>query len=316
MSEPLFEVSGLPVTAYNLGLLVSLVMASVLAAIGLKKRGFEPRVLETFLIFVIPLGVILGRGMYVLIRLNFFLSWENALALRFWQGGYSIWGLILAFLIAGIFAAKRTGFRPSVLLDALVPYALLMLALGRFCEGFAGQGFGQEAPETLRFFPFAVINEYEEWRYAIFMLEGLAALLFILVVLKQEAGTGNGTRLAVILFCASQILFESLRKDEVLSWGFVKASQMFSAITLYALLVYGLYGHKNNAWKAPRHLAQAAFFLLIFVIVGLEFALDKTNIDTNIIYLVMAAVCLGLCLVTARCALKKQEQPALSLSTV
>lgn len=311
MSEPLFSLYGFPVTAYGLGIFLSLALCAVFAALHLKKQGFEPRTLETFLLFAIPLGVILGRAVYVLIRLNFFLGWENALALRFWQGGYSVWGVILAFLLAGVLTGKLLHIKPARLLDALAPGALLMLALSRFMEGFAGQGFGQEVPALLRFFPFAVVNEYEEWRYAVFVLEGLAALVFMLKVLRYKGEEGNKTRLALILFCAFQIVFESLREDEVLSWGFVKASQMFSAIGLYLILLGGLYFRGNSAWRAPRHLAQATFFLLIFVIVGLEFAIDKTTIDINLIYIVMTAVCLGLCLLVRHCAINKEKRTAI-----
>lgn len=310
MSEPLFYIGAFLVTAYGLGLFLSVGLVSVPACFHMKKQGFAPAVLETFLLFVLPLAVLLGRAMYVLIRLDFFLSWEGDLALRFWQGGYSVWGVILAFLLSGVLAAKALRLKPSALLDALAPFGLLTLALARLMDGFIGQGFGQIAPDFLSFFPVSVVNEYGEWRYAVFILEGAAALLFAYLITGSKAAPGGKARLALILFCAFQILFESLREDEVLSWGFVKASQLFSAVTLYLLLIEGLYLRGESAWKAPRHLAQAVFFLLIFVIVGLEFAIDKTTIDINLIYLVMTAVCVGLCLLVRHCAINREKRTA------
>ncbi len=305
MSEPLFVFLGLPVTAYALGLVISLALCAILAYAGLKRKGFEPLALETFLLLMLPLGLLLGRGVYVLIRLNFFLGWPDALALRFWQGGYSVFGLILAFLLSGFLSARITKVSPNKLLDALSPYGLLMLGLARFCEGLSAQGFGQEVAASLRFFPLAVVNEYEEWRFAIFMLEGVAALIFALIVLWQKGRDGNQIRLTLILFFVSQILFESLREDEVLSWGFVKASQLLSAVGLFVIINMGLFGKQISAWRGPSHLALALFFILIFIIVGLEFAIDKTTLNINLIYLVFAACCAGLGLLAHRSAVKE-----------
>jgi prolipoprotein diacylglyceryltransferase len=297
---PLFTLAGLPVTAYALGLALSLALSSALAARGLRVKGYAPRVVETFLLIALPLGLLLSRLAYVLIRLNFFLDWGEGLALRFWQGGYSMWGALAGFLLSADWAARMNHVAIAPLADALAPYGLLTLALGRGCEGLAGQGFGQLAPESLAFFPLAVVNEYEEWRFAIFLLEGAAALAFMLMVVRFRGAPGGRLRLAVILVCASQILFESLRADEVLSWGFVKASQLLGAAGLFLVMVYGLFIRRRNAWRAPSHLALAAFFLIIFVIVGLEFAIDKTTININLIYLTMAACCLGLAALALR----------------
>ena len=297
---PLFTLAGLPVTAYALGLALSVALSSALAARGLRKKGYAPRVVETFLLMAIPLGLLLSRLAYVLIRLNFFLDWGEGLALRFWQGGYSFWGALAGFLLSVYLAARVNGVNAAKLADALAPYGLLMLALGRWCEGLAGQGFGQLAPEGLAFFPLAVVNEYEEWRFAIFLLEGAAALVFMLMIVRRRGAPGERLRLAVILVCAGQILFESLRADEVLSWGFVKASQLLGAAGLMMVMADGLFIRRRNAWRAPAHLALAAYFLIIFVIVGLEFAIDKTTININLIYLTMAACCLGLAALALR----------------
>lgn len=170
----LFTLAGLPVTAYALGLALSLAFSSALAARGLRKKGYAPRVVETFLLMAIPLGLLLSRLAYVLIRLNFFLDWGEGLALRFWQGGYSFWGALAGFLLSVYLAARvNNGVNAAKLADALAPYGLLMLAL-------------------------------------------------------------------------------------------------------------------------------AAYFLIIFVIVGLEFAIDKTTININLIYLTMAACCLGLAALALR----------------
>ena len=303
MTEPLFHILGLPVTAYGLGLTASLLLSGLMLLRQMKKAGYPPAAYETFLLLAIPLGLVLSRLFYVLIRLNFFIGWGEGLAFRFWQGGYSFWGLPLALLLAAALAARPRGLSPARLLDSAAPCALLLLALGRLCEGLAGQGFGREALPALSFFPFALVNEYGEWRYAIFLLEALGALVILLLVSKARGGQpGDRARLALALYCAFQLLFESLRQDEVLTWGFVKASQLFSALSLLFLMVSGLFIRRKNTWRAPAHLALALLFLLILLVAGLEYAIDKTGISLGLIYALMAAASLGLGLLSRRAA--------------
>lgn len=303
MILPLITLGPLAITAYSLGMALSALLASVLMMRGLKKAGYPPRVGETFLLFFIPLGLLLARLAYVLIRVNFFISYGEGLAFRLWEGGYSVWGVLLGFLLAGALTARRTGLPLAPLMDYLAPYALLFLALGRGMEGLAGLGFGQEVPPYLAWFPVAVGNEWGEWRYAVFLLEAAAALVFALLVMKTRPGApGDRLRLGLILFLASQILFETLREDEVLSWGFVKASQLLSAIGLFLTLCWGLFLARVNTWKAPGHLALAAFFLLILGVTGLEFLIDKSDLNINLILGLMALCCLLLALLGLRCA--------------
>lgn len=290
------------ITPYSLALALALALASALAALWLKRKGYAPPVAETFLLLAIPLGLLLARLAYVLIRLGFFLGWGEGLAFRFWQGGYSLWGALSGFLLALPLTARLTGTDAARLGDELAPCGLLFLALGRLAEGLAGQGFGQIVPESLAFFPLAVINEYDEWRFAVFLLEGVAALAFLGIVLRRRGQPGDRLRLALILVCAGQILLESLRADEVLTWGFVKASQMLGAAGLLMMMVDGLFMRRRSRWRAPNHLALAVFFLLVLLIAGLEYAIDKTEMNINLIYALMAAACILLALTTATCA--------------
>ena len=102
----------------------------------------------------------------------------------------------------------------------------------------------------------------------------------------------------MVLFCAFQILFESLREDEVISFGFVRAGQLLCAITLFALMACGLF--RRGGLKGKKIVSFIAYFLLIGVIVGMEFAIDKTNWPILLIYGLVLLSCMGLALVTGR----------------
>lgn len=295
MDGAVFRLLGLPVTAYALAMAFSVVASMVFAAVCVRRAGFSHRTTETFFLAAVPLCLLLARLAYVLIRLPFFLDRPDGLAFRPWQGGYTLWGALAGFPLAGLLAAKRNGVHAAGLMDTLAPAGLLALALGRFCEGLAGQGFGEEASPGLHFFPFAVINAWGEWRWAVFMLEGFAALLFILIVLRERSlSPGGRARLALILVCAFQILLESFREDEFLRWGFVRAGQMIPALTLFCLLAYALFIRRAGDWRAPRHLALTGFLLLAALVAALEFALDKTTLSVYLIYVLMLAAVTGM----------------------
>lgn len=304
MSPAVFTLFGLPVTAYALGMALGILAICLWLWLSAKKAGFSRAMVEWFILLAIPLGLLFARLAFVLVRLFYFLERSDGLAFRIWQGGTTLWGALLGFLAAGVLSARIHRVSAASWLDYLAPYGLVVIALGRFCEGLSGQGFGQEAVPGLSFFPFAVQNEWGEWRYAVFLLSGLVALLFALLVSKLKLKRpGDTSRLALILFCAAQIWLESLREDQFLSWGFVKAAQLFAVLILFYLLLEGLFVRRGS-WLWPRHLALALFAFCVLLVIALEFALDKTQLNINLIYGIMFSGCLGLFLVTANASLK------------
>lgn len=308
MGTTLFTIAGFPVTAYALGMAVSLGVSVLAAFFFLKKAGLSQKLSERFVIGAILLGLLLARLFYVLIRLPFFMTRPDGLAFRFWQGGYTLWGALAGFVLAAAITAAKSGVKPAVILDAAAPAGLLMLALGRFCEGLSGQGFGEEAITRLQFFPLATLNEWGEWRYAVFMLEGAAALVFLGIVLSRKNWqAGSRFSLSLVLVCAFQILFESLREDEFLRWGFVRVGQLMAVLVLFYLLIHALFIKKETAWQAPRHFAVTLFLFFTIILIALEFALDKTHLPTLVLYGIMVAAVIGKLILLWKVAVMKHR---------
>ena len=307
MNRTLLSLFGLPITAYALGMTLSAALVIAFVFLHSNRYGLKLWVTETFILMAIPLCLLLARLVYVLARLDFFLERGEGMALRLWQGGYTLWGAIPGFLLAGILTARLAGLKSSNLLDILTPAGLLMLALGRFCEGLSGQGFGEESSTKLSFFPFAVVNEYGEWRWAIFMLEGMAALLFMLILFKEKnLYPGGVLRHALTLLCASQILFESLREDEFLRWGFVRLGQLLPAILLLLLMITASKKAGEDR-RVPIPFAGSMFAFLILLVIALEFAFDKTSLGTGLIYAAMLLAVIGLYAIVRAAGLTKRR---------
>ena len=86
------------------------------------------------------------------------------------------------------------------------------------------------------------MNEWEEWKYAVFMLEGITALVIFMVLLLKGEKWQNGyrARLFLILYSSSQIILEALRRDNFLRWLFVRVSQVTAAVVMLGLFVFSV----------------------------------------------------------------------------
>ena len=160
-----------------------------------------------------------------------------------------------------------------------------------------------EEPDAICRFPFAVKNYYGAWRFSINLWEGLAAVVFLIVLLRmKKRKTGGACSLLLLMYASCQIIFESMRKDEVIIWSFVKANQLISAILVLGILVF-CWLKQPKEQRNVKELCIRIAMLLIFagIIMLLEFALDQKinfllwmRVDLN--YLVMAACCVGMLL--------------------
>ena len=204
-----------------------------------------------------------------------------------WGGvrGGALWGAIGGGALAALIAGRLTRAKVSRLLDVLSPAAALAIALSRFGEFSIGEGIGPDVTvEGLCFFPVAVVNEWEEWRYAVFLLEGIVALIIFMVLVRPPREgwrDGDRARLFLILYSSCQIVLEALRRDNFLRWLFVRVSQVTAAVVLLGLFVAAVLRWKKRPAsermpKARLTLLAAIFVLLVAITVLLEFAADKS----------------------------------------
>ena len=95
----------------------------------------------------------------------------------------------------------------------------------------------------MKFFPLAVVNEWEEWYFAVFMLEGIVGLVILALLMTRGRHLTDGyrARMFLILYSAAQVFLEALRRDNFLRVIiFVRVSQVVSAVVLLSVLVSGV----------------------------------------------------------------------------
>ena len=278
----MWNILGRELTPYAVSIWIAGILA--LAVFLLEGRKLKPAALAWTAGLGIVLGLMGARLYYVLARLelfldlglsNFFAAEEPEYVSWGAVSGAAFWGAVGGVSLGALLAGKITGTRVSALLDALAPSAALGIAISRFGEFSIGEGIGPEvSEEALQFFPLAVMNEWEEWNYALFILEGLVGLIiFALLMTRGRRVTGGyRARMFLILYSSAQIVLEAMRRDNYLRWLFVRVSQLASALVLLGLVIFGLIrwtrrtkaDGRGAGWLAGKALLDLLVLVLVF----------------------------------------------------
>ncbi len=308
--------------------------AAALLALGLmqftrKKHDLSNEAVSWFAVLCVPLGVFFARLGYFLARLNYFREKGLAYFFRFDLGGYVLYGALLGVLLAACLSARITRTPVSRVLDGAAGPGMIAVCCCRMAESLVRLGYGMSIsewfgdpilleldpstrlpssfawadPSPLFRFPLACQPKGSEWYFAVFFWEALAALIIALIVLlMKRRAEGGHAALAVLLYAACQILMESMRKDAVLTWGFVKVSQLLSAVAIGAVMLICCIRLPRAERKRGRIAAVwASVLLLLGVVIALEFALDEKIaflawMHMDVCYLGIGLCCLGIIL--------------------
>ena len=298
--EPLLTAGPFTVTAYSLAAAAGCLISVCLYLLLARRYGPDRDTAERTALFAIPLGIFAGHFLYALVKLRSFLEDEGILFLLTpWRGGFMFLGTLLGVCLATFLGARdREGVKKS--LNCLAPALTFLIAVMRFIEPLCGQGNGEDT--EIAFFPlsYAADPEWPQFRSAaIFFWAGLYGIVCCLILLMYIRKNPEGLRtakLGLVLYCAGEILLESLRRDQVIKWSFVRVSQLFCAIILVLPVIWAVIKGRYKGKKAV--LSILAMAVLIGGCVALEFSVDKPLIlGDNVIYFTdwLTYGLLGLC---------------------
>ncbi len=251
-----------------------------------RRSGLKKGTAGTLALLLPPLGLLFARVFYVLAGLGWYEEIGLVRALYLWEGGYAMWGALLGFALAALLASLLAHERASVLLDACAAPAALFIALCRLAAWpFSGEGLGRLVDSDSLFcrFPFAVQDEAGEWRWAVFLLEFVIALVILHFLLASRRKDGEKAGLFLILYGASQILCESLHGNagKMVWHQFVRVPQLMSALVLAALFIAGAVRRiraSSPVRLSGRRIAELSLFLFhgLALVIAMEFARDKS----------------------------------------
>ena len=298
-------------------------LALILIQLTRKKHDLSSTAVSWFAVLCVPLAVFFARAGYYLVRLNYFREKGFMYFFRFDQGGYILYGALLGVLLAAVMAARITRTPVSRVLDASAGPGMIAVCLCRLSERLVPLGYGMSIvewfgdpfllefdptaripssfpwsdPSPLFHFPLAVQID-GIWYFSIFFWEAVAAAVIAIIVMLMKRRTAGGhVTLALLLYAACQILLESLRKDAVLTWGFVKVSQLLSAIMIGIITLICCFRLDHR--KKQVVTAWILIFALFGIVISMEFALDEkiailSWMHIDLCYLVIGLASLGL----------------------
>lgn len=307
-----FTIGSLKGWSYGLVLALSAAAALLMMLLRKRKTGLKTETVLVFGLLAVPLCIFTAHLAFWLCSLD----WLKKTGASFWNfagGGYMLYGAVAGGFLAAFLASRICGEPFGRIADAASAPAALMIATGRFAEYLVGAGYGSsvvewfdpyeewsmiawEDPEPICRFPFAVQNYYGTWRFSINLWEGLAAVIFLIVLLRlRKRKSGGSATLLLLMYAVCQIVFESMRRDEVILWGFVRVNQLFSALIVLGILIL-CWIKTPKAQRTARELVLRLVMLILAagITMFMEFVLDQKIefmlwMRADVSYLVMTA---------------------------
>lgn len=263
----------------SIGLLLWLVY-SLYSLKNIKKRrraSVSPSAVLALFAASVPFGLICARLFWCISNYQFYLLKPKDIC-RIWEGGLSLWGFILGFWLSVKLFSRRIGVSAALSLDVFSAGLMLFISVIRVAEAFTGQGVGRIITYEFLVTPLtSVYDSYMEPHFAVYRFEAIYAfILFALTLLRQkrlkrmkQRTRGDLWRFAVGGYAMAQIVFESMRDDDYMRFGFVRVSQALSILLLLIFAFYYLFRLRkarllkaHAAWLIPLTLASAG--LVIF----------------------------------------------------
>lgn len=317
MSEiPAVTLFGAEVTVYFLlAAAACLVFAGLMILTWRKKSARPAAPAALFAVLAAVLGLFLGRLIYCSVRFNRMFydemgDWRGLLPFFLpGEGSVNVIGSVLGCLLAALCAGKIAKAKPAELLDCAAVPGLMLFAALRFIEPLSGQGYGPlvESP-LLCWTPLSIDSGWDSWSLSVCFIEGLLLLAVALTVWKLPCKKSGARALyALALTAGSQIIPETFRQDNVLLiFIFASVTQIGYAVLLFSALAVSLrgMGRKAAMCEIPLYLAGVA------LLIGAEFALDKTEWSPLLLYLGMLLVLGGMTAMTLHRIRQHDKSPA------
>jgi phosphatidylglycerol:prolipoprotein diacylglycerol transferase len=234
----LFQLGGFHIYAYGFFIVVGFTIATVLAALNIRKSdikiSFESAV---DLFFYAVLSAVVGsRILFVLINFDDYRQ-DPIKILKLWEGGLVFYGgLILAAIVALVYM-RRHRLPIWKLADLISPLIALGLFFGRIGCFLAGCCYGKETslpwgvvfrnPESL-----ARLNVSLHPTQLYDAVNGLAIFFFLSWKEKRKAFDGQIFWLFLLLYSITRFLIEMVRGDPrgFLFGGFLSTSQAVGVV--------------------------------------------------------------------------------------
>ena len=317
MTETLFTVLGLPVTGFGLGMAGALLASLAAELAWCRARKVAYGVFIRFAALAVPLTLLCSRLLFVLAESTYYITTLSnpALALRFWDGGYSLVGALLGMLLAAWAAEKLMRVPGRLLVDGLALALPAGILVERLCETGTGMGMGRSiATPALMFL--GVEDVYTgEWVHPVYLYEAaLAAIIGLALlawVLRRRGATGAPGDLCgvfLLLFGVTQMVMECLRNDLHMVVHFVPVQQVAELLMVLAVLAHWWkrLRRAQGVKKGRTLLVWPVTAVCVGVAVAMEFLVDRG--PDKLLYYSVMSLCVAVIAVLALGCRKRSLQ--------
>ncbi len=300
MSDTLFLFGSVPLTGFGCMMGLALLAVLLCAAPVARLRRMHYGAFIRLVVVCIPMGWLVSRLVYVLANCTYYLTTLSnpVLALRFWDGGYSVSGAMLGLWLGAVVAAKWAHTDTADMLDAISYGMPLGLVIERLSESGTGMGLGRAI--SYDWLTFLGIDDgmgdlvHPVYRYEAVVAAVLFAVLTVMLLRRRERlPKGDLTLAFMSLYGATQALLESLRNDGHMVVHFVRIQQCLFLI--FALVAFGIYLHRCVDKGCMKKSQQLLCWLMAIVCVGvcavMEFRVDRGTLKW--LYYTVMLLCLG-----------------------
>jgi len=220
-SQNTIDIGPLSIHVYGILLAIGVVIATVIATRRWAKWGHDRHDFDDVIVVVIIGGLVGARLYHVATDYEkFYDNWIRVLEI--WQGGLSIWGVVIGGLIALVVMCRIKRHDVLGMVDAIAPALLVAQAIGRFGNYFNQELFGE--PTKL---PWALeidrahrppgFTQYATF-HPTFLYESIYCLaiagLLVLIERRWRLKRGQIAALYVVLYPFGRFWLENLRIDD------------------------------------------------------------------------------------------------------
>ena len=285
----IIEVFGVKVYAFGLYVMLGAICSMITLALLAKHLGLKPGTAPLTALLSMVIGIIISRLTFCLLNQEL----GRMTPISFWPqlagGGWSMFGLIGGIFLGGWISGKIMKEKTAKVLDILSVALLPTVIAERIAENRI-EDFDISRPLDSHLFAksFLAVGEDEPCLATYYVAAAAALVLFVFLLIRitKRRADGDTVIAFLLLFGAGAIVLESLRYDRFLSISFVGLQQIAAAVMLAIGVVIAYVRGRN---QKPR-LAVAALIslpLMVGIVLGLEFALDRTTWNKILLYAIM-----------------------------